>query len=189
MVGGAHFLGFAFSAPASDFFNRYLDRVRGFGPFEIIFLGALSALPFLPMLLWGARWADRRGRKVIGVPSIALGAVFASSVFLVGPPWIWLAGFLGTVVGAPGAAALGVYGPELFPTRVRSGANVLVVLLGVMGSATGLIITGQLSDRLGIGRAVACLVVFPLISAVIVGLFFPETARRELEDTSGEAAS
>lgn len=186
-VGGATFLGALFGAPASEFGNRYLDKVRGFGPGDIIFLGAIGSLPFIPMLLWGARRADRQGRKVIGVPSLALGSITGALFFLVGSPWIYLVAFIGTGIGAPGAAALGVYGPELFPTRIRSAANTAVLVFGVMGSALGLVVAGQLSDGLGIGRAVASLAVFPLLSALVVGLFFPETARKELEETSHDA--
>ncbi|MDQ6810866.1 MAG: hypothetical protein M3Z95_03070, partial [Actinomycetota bacterium] len=78
------------------------------------------------------------------------------------------------------------YGSELFPTRVRAGANTLLVLVTVCGSAIGLVVAGVLAGPLGIGKAIALLAVGPLASATLVWIAFPETARRELEETSGE---
>jgi hypothetical protein len=58
--------------------------------------------------------------------------------------------------------------------------------MSVTGSAAGLIAAGALSHALGIGHAVAVLAVFPLIAVAIVALRFPETAGRELEETSDD---
>ena len=65
--------------------------------------------------------------------------------------------------------ALGVYGPELFPTSLRGRANGGISILGVTGSVLGLAIAGALSDRWnGLGPALALLAIGPLLMAVLV---------------------
>jgi hypothetical protein len=81
-----------------------------------------------------------------------------------------------------------LYGSELFATRIRSEAQTLTFVMAVTGSAAGLAIVGLLSGSLGLGPSIAVLAVFQLIALVVVALGFPETARRELEETSGEEA-
>jgi hypothetical protein len=58
--------------------------------------------------------------------------------------------------------------------------------MGVTGSATGLAFVGLLADPLGLGPSIALLAVLPLFALTIVAVGFPETARRELEETSRE---
>ena len=88
-----------------------------------------------------------------------------------------LGGLLGSLT-----VALGVYGPELFSTANRARANGLIVTLGVAGSASGLLLVGALSDRFGdYGPAFLIVAIGPLLAAVLVLRWFPETARVELE--------
>ena len=83
--------------------------------------------------------------------------------------------------------ALGVYGPELFPTSLRGRANGGISILGVTGSVLGLAIAGALSDRWnGLGPALALLSIGPLLMAVLVLVKYPETVHRELEDLNPE---
>ncbi len=90
------------------------------------------------------------------------------------------------MAGSAGGAALSVYGVELFPTRVRAAANVVLVIITVLGSGAGLVAAGVLSGALGLGPAIAVLVIAPLAGAVVVVLGFPETVGRDLDETSGE---
>jgi MFS family permease len=186
LVGGTLLLSSIFVAPAIEFLNRYLDDVRGFDSTEVAAFVALTFAPAAPALLAGARLADRYGRKVVGVPSVTIGTAALATLFLVPPPWTWIAAVAGTVAGAPGAAALAVYGPELFPTRIRSAVNTVLVAMGVTGSATGLLAAGALGDEIGIGNAVAALLPFALVSVALVALRFPETAGRDIDETSAE---
>ena len=93
------------------------------------------------------------------------------------------------MLGSAGGAALAPYAAELFATRMRSEAQTLTLVIGVTGSALGLGFVSLLSDPLGLGPSISILAVLPLVALAIVAVGFPETARRELEDTSGEAAS
>jgi MFS family permease len=103
-----------------------------------------------------------------------------------GPP-IWLWSVLGAVIGGATLPALGVYGPELFPTGVRARANGLIALAAVVGSSIGLVTAGVLSDELGgLAPALAILAIGPALLAALVLLRYPETARLELEDLNPE---
>ena len=87
-----------------------------------------------------------------------------------------LVALVGTVISAAAIPALGVYGPELFPTALRGRANGLVAVSSLAGSAAGLILGGVLADRFGrIGPAMSILAVGPLLLAVLV---WPPTRRR-----------
>ena len=99
--------------------------------------------------------------------------------------WGW--SLIGSVIGGATLPALGVYGPELFPTGVRARANGALVVAGVLGSGFGLLVAGPLSDGLGgLGHALAVLAIGPAILVVLVLVRYPETARLELEDLNPE---
>jgi MFS family permease len=99
--------------------------------------------------------------------------------------WAWSLG--ASVIGGASLPALGVYGPELFPTGVRARANGVLVVAGVLGSSAGLLAAGALTDSLGsLGRALAVLAIGPALLALLVVARYPETARLELEDLNPE---
>lgn len=90
------------------------------------------------------------------------------------------------MLGSAGGAALAPYASELFATRIRSEAQTLTLAMAVTGSALGLAIVASLSGSLGLGPAIALLAALPFAGLTIVTIAFPETARQELEQTSGE---
>jgi MFS family permease len=135
----------------------------------------------------GGRLADTRGRKPIGAVALTVSAVTTALLYLSSGAALWLWGLVGSVIGAAALPALGVYGPELFPTGLRGRAGGVLALTGLVGSATGLLIAGSLSDKLGrLGPAIAPLALGPLLVAVLVMVAYPETARRSLEDLNPE---
>ena len=92
------------------------------------------------------------------------------------------------MLGGLAVPALSVYGPELFPTALRTKANVVITTLGVCGSVVGLVAAGRLADRWSLGPAVAVLGLSPAIVALLLIPRYPETAHRELEDLNPEDA-
>ena len=188
-VGASALLSAIFFAPSAEFYNRYLENVHGFSAFEIVAFLAVTGAPSFAMLPLGGRLADLRGRKAIGLPLLAGATIAIAAFFVTSGPWLWLSAFAGSMLGSAGGAALAPYRSELFPTRVRSGANTLVLVAAVAGSAVGLLGVGLLAGSAGLGTAIAVLGVFPLCAGAIVLLAFPETARRELEDTSAEGSA
>lgn len=100
---------------------------------------------------------------------------------------MWALSAGGAIIGAATVPALGVYGPELFPTALRGRANGIIAVLGVIGSVTGLLVAGVLSERWdALGPALAVLSIGPAAMAAIVLIGYPETAQRELEELNPE---
>lgn len=186
LIGGTTFLAAAFTAPTLEFTTRYLNDEHGFGAVEIVVFLAVTGLPSFPMLILGGRLADVRSRKRVGIPLIAGSTLAYAGFYLATGPLIWPLALAGAMLGSAGGAALSPYASELFATRIRSEAQTLTVAMGVVGSATGLGIVALLSGPLGLGASIAVLAGLPLVALVVVARAFPETARRELEETSGE---
>ena len=58
-----------------------------------------------------------------------------------------------------------------------------------MGSATGLVLAGQLDEWLdGLGTGMMLLAIGPLIVVLLIWTLYPETVDRELEDINPEDA-
>jgi len=104
---------------------------------------------------------------------------------------MWVAGSLATIIGAATIPALGVYGPELFPTSRRGLANGLLTCVSVVGSVVGLVFVGQMTDIDGsgwsFGRTFAWLAIIPLLAVAVVSRY-PETAQKALEELNPQDA-
>ncbi|HEV2760715.1 MAG TPA: MFS transporter [Acidimicrobiales bacterium] len=176
-----------FVAPSSQFGNQYLRDERGFSGARIGLLSIVIGTPAVIGIVAGGRIADVRGRRVVAAVALAVGTTCTLGYFFSAGWQMWVVATVGTVVSAAAIPALGVYGPELFPTGLRGRANGLVAVSSLLGSATGLILCGVLSDRFGrIGPAMSILSVGPFLLAVLVMAAYPETAGRELEDLNPE---
>ncbi len=172
-----------FVLPASSFLNEYLRTERGFSAGAITVFQIATNTPGGLGIVVGGKLADRRGRRLIGAVGVGAGVVFTVGMYLVGGWSLWVLSLLGTVFGAMAVPALGVYGPELFPTAARGAANGIINLASVVGSAVGLVLAGVLSDRLGgLGPAMAVLSIGGVAVVLLVLVFYPETASLELED-------
>ena len=116
------------------------------------------------------------------------GGVGLTVVMYVSAGWaLWVASAVGSIVGAAAVPALGVYGPELFPTTSRGRTNGIISAVGVVGSSVGLLLAGSLADEFGtFGPAMALLAIGPAILAVLVITAYPETAHLELEEINPE---
>ena len=104
------------------------------------------------------------------------------------PIWAWSlvsSAFLAALV-----PAYGVYGPELFPTGSRGAGNGVTTVVGLVGSAIGLLGVGWLAEQWGsLGTPMVLASVAPLAAAVVILVGFPETAHVELETLNPEDAS
>ena len=134
----------------------------------------------------GGRLADVYGRRIVGAIAVVVGVATTVAVFAVAgwPLSAWSA--IGSLFGAATVPALGVYGPELFPTSLRGRANGVLGVLGRAGSVIGLLFVGYVSARHGFGVAFALLAIGPAALAVLVFTRYPETAHQALEDLNPE---
>jgi MFS family permease len=189
LLAGSTFLIQLFVAPASQLQNQFLRDERGYSAVGITLFTICTNTPAGIGVLAGARIADRRGRRVVGAVALLGGVAGAVLTFLSSGAWMWTASLLGGILAGATVPALGVYGPELFPTALRARANGILGVTGVIGAAVGLLVAGALSDALGgLGRALAVLSIGPMILAVLVLTRYPETAGLELETINPEDA-
>ena len=177
-----------FVTPASQFQNEYLRTERGFSAGRISLFTVLTATPGFIGVVAGGRLAEH-GRRLVGAVAVVAGVGGTVLVYLTTgwPLWAW--SVVASIVGAATVPALGVYGPELFPTSLRGRANGLITGLGRVGSVVGLLVAGWVGDAVGrLGPALALLAASPVVLAVLVLVAYPETAHRELEDLNPEDA-
>jgi predicted MFS family arabinose efflux permease len=175
-----------FAAPASQFLNDFLKEERGFSAPRIsLFQITTNTLVGVGVLV-GGRLADRRGRRIVGALAVIGGATLVVLRYSLSGWTMWAAGMAGSVMGAATVPALGVYGAEMFGTARRGRSKAKITIVGVIGSAIGLVVVGILADRIGYSTTFALLGLGPLAVAAIVLTRYPETARRELEDINPE---
>jgi MFS family permease len=187
LVAGSFLLLNVFAAPQSQFLNEFLRQERGMSATTVSLFGLVTGTPAGIGIVVGGRLADTRGRRLVGAVGIVVGTVLTTLAFVVAGPAMWLCAIGAGIFSAALVPTIAVYGPELFPTSLRGRANGIISTTAMVGSVIGLVAAGYLEDALGsFGRALGVLAVAPLVMAVIVLVWFPETARRELEDLNPE---
>ncbi len=187
LLGVSALLANLFIAPNSQFGNRYLRSELGFSGGAIGLFSVVVGTPASIGIVAGGRIADVRGRRIVAAVALVFGTSATVALFFSDgwPLWVWA--IVGNVLSAASVPALGVYGPELFPTGLRGKANGLVAVSALTGSAIGLTGAGLMSDGFGaIGPAMAVLAAGPLLLAILVLVAYPETARRRLEELNPE---
>jgi MFS family permease len=183
LLAASGFLWSLFLAPAAQFLNEFLRTERGFSGIGIAVFVLATNTPGGIGIVLGGKLADRHGRRIIGALGIAGGVGFTVVAYLSWGWSLWMASIVASIIGALAIPALAVYGPELFPTSQRGTANGGLQVVSVAGSSTGLLLAGWLADRIGgLGPAIAILAIGPAVLIGLILAFYPETARRELED-------
>lgn len=178
-----------FSSPASQLQNEFLRDEFSFSAAQITAFTILTVTPGSIGIVLGGRLADVRGKRLIGAIGVTGGAAFTVLQYLTdSAATLWAASAMGSVVGGLAVPALSVYGPELFPTALRTKANVVITVLGVTGSVLGLLAAGRLAERWSLGPGIAAMAVGPALVVLLLIPRYPETAHRELEELNPEDA-
>ena len=175
-----------FAAPASQLQNDFLRDERGFSATKITIFTLLTAWTAGPGMLIAGKLADLRGRRILASIGVSGGALFALWHFTLAgwPMWVLIA--IGTFMTATTVPTLGVYRAEMFGTTRRSESNGLLGVASVAGSAAGLAAAGVMADAWGYGTAFTVLIAGPILVAILVLVFYPETTRRSLEELNPE---
>lgn len=186
LLAAVGFLSNVFSAPSAGFTNRFLSDERGFSNGQIAGLrGITNGVPGLIGILLAGRLSESRGRRPVAIVGLLVGSVLTMAFFVSSGALLWIFSGLAVVAGASGTLSVGTMDAELFPTEVRGTANSLLLIMSVLGSATGLLLAGFLSDRFGgLGVAIAVLGIAPVFAAVFLLPRLPESSGRALDDVS-----
>jgi MFS family permease len=189
LLAASGFLFYLFYLPVSQFGNEFLRKERGFSAAHLSLFNLVTGTPGGIGIMVGGRLADVRGRRRVGAVALAIGTFATAAMFFARGWGLWAWAILGTIVGAAIIPALGVYGPELFPTSLRGRANGVITLAQRAGSIVGLIAAGLLSTAFGsYAPAFAVLAAGPVVVCVLVLWAYPETAGQELEQLNPEDA-
>jgi len=187
LLAAAGFLIASFASPAFQFQNDFLRQDRGFSAARIALFTVVTGTPAGASILAGGRLADVRGRRLVGATGILGGAAGTVGMFAIAGWPMWGVSIAGSVVGGFTVPALGVYRPELFPTALRGRAAGALEVIGVSGSAAGLLFVGSLADRWGsYAGPIALASIATIFVVVLVLVLFPETAQRSLEELNPE---
>jgi len=177
-------------APASGFQNQFLKRERGFSAGRISLFTILTQTPAALGVLVGSVLADSRGRRKVGSVAIAVGAGATVMQFFAAGWTMWAWSFIGAMIGGAALPAIAVYQTELFPTGARARAKAGIVVITLVGSSIGLLITGVALDQgVSYGWLMAGLALGPLVVVVLVIVAYPETKALELETINPEDAA
>jgi MFS family permease len=187
LLGLVAFLTNVFIAPSSQLTNRYLTRAHHFSNSDVAgFRTVTAGLPGLIGVLLAGRLAESRGRRPVAIFGLLIATGFQMAFFLANDDaLLWIAPTIAIVAAACAGLALGTLDAELFPTETRGTSNGFLLVAGVAGSATGLVLATQLRDVMGgLGPAIAVCGVPTLIAAVFFVRRLPETTARSLDDVS-----
>jgi len=177
-------------APAVTFFSLYALRDRHWTRAQI---GSAVVLAYIIGTfghVLAGYMLDRVGRKLTTCASYVADAVAIMLLFQTAGHAAMLTAMVATVFAFQVArTATATYSAELFPTELRATSYGLTVqLLGRITALLTPVIIGGLSRSLGgLGNAVAVVSIGPVIGAILVALFAPETRGKRLEDLSPAA--
>ncbi len=182
MLAATSFVFLMFLSPASQLRNDFLVDDRGFSAFDVTVFQLLVSIPSTASIPIGGYLADVIGRKKVGATAIAIGAVGYTASYQLAGPAMWVAALVGFCSMNAAVPALRGYSTELFPTKARGRVGGMLDVVGVAGSALGLVLVGSLAVRWDdLGSGIGAMMFGPLIAVSIILLVFPETANQELE--------
>lgn len=172
-------------APAVTFFSLYAIRdhhwTRGQVGGAVVIAYVLATFGHI----LAGYMLDRVGRKATTALFYVAGAFSVLALFQLASHDAMVAAMVAAVFSFQGSrTATATYSAELFPTEIRATSYSLTVqVLGGIAALLTPFTIGALSRSLGgLGNAVAVVSVGPIIGAIIVTLFAPETRGKALEE-------
>lgn len=168
------------------FWKEFAVNDRGWDDAMVGEAITIAALASMPMILLVGPLIDWLGRKLGGAIIFVGGSGGAFLAFTLEGFWpLTLALVLGIFFISAVLPVLNAYSTELFPTEVRADAYAWANnLIGRIGYVISPIVVAQVAEISDWGTAVRWTAIFPIIAIVLVFLWFPETSRKELEETS-----
>lgn len=171
---------------AITFWKEFAMSARGLTDAQVGQSISIAAVGSMPLVFYAGKLIDQIGRRAGAVVIFALAAVGVVGCYQLHGQWPLTAAL---VLGIFGASAvlpvLNAFTSELFPTDLRGDAfawsNNLLGRIGYVLSPAGV---GALAGSLGWGPAVQLTAIGPVLALILILTWFPETNKRELEETS-----
>ena len=165
-------------------------KVCGLSPKSALGLSVGNGLVTVAAAVVFAVTVDRIGRRLwfiigfgLGLVGIAAGILALSVFHLTAWPVLFSAAVLMTAGTGVNAGSVYLYGPELFPTRMRSWSTSVGSAFGRLGSIIAPVAIGRLLQaQLGLSSVFALLGLACAIGLLAITAFGIETKRRALED-------
>lgn len=179
-------------APAVTFFSLYAKRDHHWTSAQIGHAVVLAYVIGSFGIVVAGWMLDRVGRKLTTALCYVVGAVSILILFQSSSHRAMLSAMVVTVTAFQAArSATATYSAELFPTEIRATSYSLTVqLLGQIASLLTPFIIGSMSKSLGgLGNAVAVVSIGPVLGALLIWRYAPETRGMRLEELAQSAAA
>jgi putative MFS transporter len=188
LLGAIWFLSYCCTQNAMAFWKEFAVGERGWSDAQVGTAVSIAAVASMPLVFAVGRLFDRIGRKrgalvVYGLTALAVAGAysFEARIFLTAALTLGVFG----VASIP--PLLGAFNTELFPTRMRAAATAWANNgIGRIAYVLSPLLVGLAAESVGWGAAVRATAIFPLLALLLIA-FLPETAGRELEETSALA--
>jgi len=175
--------------PTISFFSLYAKRDHHWSSSEVGTAVICAYLLGTVGTLLSGQLLDRLGRRATTTAFCVMTAVAMASLFQSNTPSAILLSFMATMFAYQGArTATSALSSELFPTSARAtGFSLTVQVVGQLGWTLAPVFAGILSELVGgLGNAASLFAAGPLLGAVLVLCYVPETRGRTLEELSPE---
>ena len=168
------------------FWKQFAVTERGFTDADVGKAVAIAALVALPFAFSIGKVLDHWGRRKGAVLIYLVSAVFLVLAYQLHNFWLLTACLMFAVFGTIALLSLlNAFTTELFPTDMRADAFAWSNnLLGRIGYVLAPLLVGRAASRIGWGNAVSLTAISALLALMLILWFLPETARKELEETS-----
>lgn len=168
------------------FWKEFARAERHLSNQRIGALIAIAAIVALPLVAWSGRLIDRIGRRRSATLIYVTTAAGVLGCYSHLPESVLLPALIAVITGATAAVALlNAWTAESFPTDLRGDSFAWASsLLGRVGFVLAPLLVGALVEPLGWGRALSLMAVVPLAALLLIWLWLPETAGKELEDST-----
>jgi putative MFS transporter len=189
LLGAIWFLSYCCTQNAMAFWKEFAVGERGWSDAEVGAAVSIAAVASMPLVFLVGRLFDRIGRKrgalvVYGLTAAAVAGAYSFE----DRTSLTVALTLGVFGVASIPPLLGAFNTELFPTQIRASATAWANNgIGRIAYVLSPLAVGLAAESIGWGAAVRATAVFPLLALVLIAWRLPETAGRELEETSALA--
>ena len=140
----------------------------------------------MPLVFFVGKLLDWIGRKAGAVVIFGLTALGTAGAYTLHGFWPLTAAFALGIFGATAVLpVLTAFTTELFPTALRGDAYAWANnLIGRIGHVASPVLLGVAAEAVGWGLAVRVTAILPILALALILWGLPETANRELEETS-----